>query len=32
MAVLMVCVTAWLSSRLAHDDGVKRLVVLDERL
>ena len=30
MAVLMVCVSAWLSSRLAHDDGVKRLVVLDE--
>jgi type IV secretory pathway VirB4 component len=30
MAVLMVCVSAWLSSRLAHDDGIKRLVVLDE--
>ncbi|MGD9734729.1 MAG: VirB4 family type IV secretion system protein [Solirubrobacterales bacterium] len=30
MAVLMVCVSAWLSSRLARDDGVKRLVVLDE--
>ncbi|MGE3795261.1 MAG: VirB4 family type IV secretion system protein [Dehalococcoidia bacterium] len=30
MAVLMVCVSAWLSGRLARDDGVKRLVVLDE--
>jgi hypothetical protein len=30
MGVLMVCVSAWLSGRLAHDDGVKRMVVLDE--
>jgi type IV secretory pathway VirB4 component len=30
MGVLMVCVSAWLSGRLARDDGVKRLVVLDE--
>ena len=25
-----VCVSAWLSGRLARDDGIKRLVVLDE--
>ena len=30
MAVLMICVSAWLSGRLSRDDGVKRLVVLDE--
>lgn len=28
--ILMVCVSAWLSGRLARDDGIKRLVVLDE--
>ncbi|MGE3235376.1 MAG: ATP-binding protein [Thermoleophilia bacterium] len=28
--ILMVCVSAWLSGRLARADGVKRLVVLDE--
>ncbi|MGD9573743.1 MAG: ATP-binding protein [Thermoleophilia bacterium] len=30
LGVLMVCVSAWLSGRLARDDGIKRLVVLDE--
>ena len=30
MGVLMVCVSAWLSGRLARDDGIRRLVVLDE--
>jgi type IV secretory pathway VirB4 component len=30
LGVLMVCVSAWLSGRLARDDGCKRLVVLDE--
>lgn len=28
--ILMVCVSAWLSGRLARDDGIRRLVVLDE--
>jgi type IV secretory pathway VirB4 component len=28
--ILMVCVSAWLSGRLARADGIKRLVVLDE--
>ena len=30
LGVLMVCVSAWLSGRLAADDGLRRLVVLDE--
>jgi type IV secretory pathway VirB4 component len=30
LGILMVCVSAWLSGRLARDDGIKRLVVLDE--
>jgi type IV secretory pathway VirB4 component len=30
LGILMVCVSAWLSGQLARDEGVKRLVVLDE--
>ncbi|MGE3138151.1 MAG: ATP-binding protein [Thermoleophilia bacterium] len=30
LGILMVCVSAWLSGRLALDDTTKRLVVLDE--
>ncbi|WP_217914782.1 hypothetical protein [Miltoncostaea marina] len=30
LGILMVCVGAWLSGRLARDDGIRRLVVLDE--